>query len=135
MAWTYEQSLAASYQDSQIEAQRANADIDAAHLNEDWSSLQAAKNRLRDAEQDAAWIIQKANLLQRQQQQAVPANKFGLSRKEQEVAELSFVPRRDLPNLTTEQKHQMYAYNKAKYARMRQTGEYSDSQGRQREKF
>jgi hypothetical protein len=131
MAWTYGQSLAASWEESQIDQRRALADIDEAHLNEDWSALQAAKNRLRDAEQHAAWISRKANMLHDQQQaaQARPASKYGLRSDEDQIA-LSLPNRPDLPKLTDDQKRQIYLYNKNKLAAMRRAGTYDDTQGR-----
>ena len=89
MAWTYADTLSASYEGAQIEQRQALIDIDRAHVEENWSALQDAKLRLREAEQDAQWIAQKAAHLQRQQQAAqaqAPRNQFGLSRVQEEIA-------------------------------------------------
>jgi hypothetical protein len=133
MAWSYSDTISASWEANQIERREALAQIDSAHLREDWNDLQIASQRLRTADEEARWLSEKAQNLQRQQQAAqaqAPSNKFGLSRREQEVAEQSFVDRPDLPRLSTEQKHQLYAHNRARYHQMRANGTYDDTQGK-----
>ena len=131
MAWTYEESLAASYQANQIEQRRALTELDAAHQCEDWAGLEHAKARLREAEGEERWLREKAQNLQRQQQaaQAAPRNKHGFSNTEVDVALNSFQDRPDLPRLTREQKLDLYQANKQKYWAMRNSGQYRDDQG------
>jgi hypothetical protein len=59
-----------------------------------------------------------------------PSNRWGLSETEREVAEASLPDRPDMPKLTADQKHEVYANNRARLNRMRQTREYDDTQGR-----
>jgi hypothetical protein len=137
MAWDYSQTLAAKWQQNEVERSRALAEIDAAHVNEDWQSLEFATDRLRSAENEAAWLSQKARNLQHQQQRAQaqqPSNKWGLSRAEEEVALAAIQDRADV-RLSREQKLQSYAQQKQRYQQMRASGAYSDGQGTQREKF
>jgi hypothetical protein len=70
MAWTYDQTIAAAWQENEVERRRALAEIDAAHLAEDWQSLQLATDRLRSADNEARWLSEKASNLHRQQQYA-----------------------------------------------------------------
>jgi len=70
--------------------------------------------------------VQHANSMRAHQ----PSNRFGLSEAEREVAEASIVDRADMPKLTADQKHEVYANNRDKLNRMRQTREYDDTQGR-----
>jgi hypothetical protein len=136
VSWSYEQTLTAKWQQNQVERQRALAEVEAAHTDEDWQSLEIATARLRSADNEARWLREKANALIQQQQhaQARPSNQYGLRHDEEEAA-LAAIPDRPDIRLTREQKLQSYAAQKARYLQMRRDGSYSDSQGRRREKF
>jgi hypothetical protein len=131
MAWSYDQTIAAAWQENEIEYKRALAEIDAAHVAEDWPGLQYATNRLQSAEQQAAWLSQKANNLHQQQQraQAQPRNRHNFSNTEVDIALNSFQDRPDLPRLTRDQKLDLYQANKQRYWQMRNSGQYRDDQG------
>lgn len=129
MAWTYADTIAAKWQQNEVEQKRAVAEIDAAHVNEDWGSLELATDRLRHAENEARWLSQKANALHQMQHQAAPRNKHGFSNTEVDIALNSFQDRPDLPHLTRDQKLDLYAANKQRYWQMRNSGQYRDDQG------
>jgi hypothetical protein len=111
MAWTYDQTIAAAWQENEVERRRALAEIDAAHLAEDWQSLQLATDRLRSADNEARWLSEKASNLHRQQQYAqamAPSNKWGLRHDEEDIAVKAIRDRSDV-RLTREQKIEMCA--------------------------
>jgi hypothetical protein len=129
MAWTYDQTIAGSWEENEAERAEALADLERARVSEDWSGFRAARARLREAEQEAAWISQKANTLYEQQQRAErqPSNKFGLSEEQRELAHAALIDRPDMPRLTDEQKEEIYARNLGKYRHMVASGQYGGS--------
>jgi hypothetical protein len=131
MSWTYADTISASWEANQIERREALAQIDSAHLREDWNDLQMASSRLRSADEEARWLSEKAQNLQRQQQaaQAQPRNKHGFTNTEVDVALNSFQDRPDMPRLTRDQKLDLYQANKQRYWNLRNSGGYRDDQG------
>jgi hypothetical protein len=131
MSWTYADTIAASWEANSIERREALAQIDSAHLREDWTDLQIASQRLRTADEEAKWLQEKAQNLQRQQAQAQaqPRNKHGFNNAEVDVALNSFQDRPDMPRLTRDQKLDLYQANKQRYWQMRNSGAYRDDQG------
>jgi hypothetical protein len=120
----------------QAERSEAVGMLEAARISEDLATVNAASDVIVRCDRDAQILATYHNQLVQQQQraQAQQPNKYGLTRQEMEIAEKSIQDRADV-RLTRDQKHQMYANNKARYWQMRRDGTYSDGQGTQRAKF
>ncbi|WP_315720151.1 MULTISPECIES: hypothetical protein [unclassified Bradyrhizobium] len=115
-------------QAERIAAERAelNAELEAGRMNEDPSRVNYAAHRILELDAQEVSLMQRANTHYTQTQAAArKQNPYGLSDEEMQVAG-NFSQN---PNLSRDQKIEMYARQKSKYQQMRRDGSYRDDQG------
>jgi mitochondrial fission protein ELM1 len=115
-------------QHNKLIAERARVvgEYEEARLGEYADAVMYAADKLTEIDAKIGALNQIANNLVASQQQAQPQNKYGLSKDE--VAVARGIGGGD-PKLTNDDRERIYAENRAKYQRMRATGEYRDDQG------
>ncbi|MGJ5042732.1 hypothetical protein [Bradyrhizobium sp. HKCCYLRH1062] len=124
MSYSYEAILTAQAQ--RIEAERAEhvAELEAGRMSEDPDRVNYAANRILELDAQHAMLAQRANAYFAQAP-AKRQNPHGLTDEEMQVAS-NFS---QSPNLSHEQKLEIYSRQKARYAQMRRDGTYRDDQG------
>ena len=127
MAYEHESVIKAQYQQLTADRAAAVAEYESGRVSEDEYTTMSAAHRILEADAKLAALNRIADTYVAGQQRAQPQNKYGLSKDEQEVAHgLASGDR----TMTNDQREQLYAQNRAKYHRMRASGEYRDDQGR-----
>jgi hypothetical protein len=140
MAFDYRDIM--KHQWDRLEAERAaaNADLEAARVNEDSYGVNSAADRILDLDGKRDKLLQRANDYVARQQPPAPsfgsddisakdtdlARRYGLSAKEIGVAKGWTSD----PNMSDEARVKGYVEQRQRYRQMRQTGEYRDDQGR-----
>jgi len=122
MAYSYEDIIRSQYEAKHTEKAQALADLEAARVAEDPSGTMAAADRIVEIDKSVSAIDRIAQTYVAQQQQP-QGNRYGLSPTEVEVAHNSH------SGGSKEERERDYAENKNKLRYLRQTGQYSDSQG------
>ena len=115
-------------QHNKLLAERARVvgEYEEARLGEYPDAVMYAADKLTEIDAKIGALNQIANNLVASQQQAQPQNKYGLNKDEQEIARgLASGDR----SISDEDRQRVYAEQKAKYQRMRATGQYRDDQG------
>jgi hypothetical protein len=115
-------------QHNKLLAERARVvgEYEEARLGEYPDAVMYAADKLTEIDAKIGALNQIANNLVASQQQAQPQNKYGLNKDEQEIARgLASGDR----SMSDEDRQRVYAEQKAKYQRMRATGQYRDDQG------
>ena len=115
-------------QHNKLLAERARVvgENEEARLGEYPDAVMYAADKLTEIDAKIGALNQIANNLVASQQQAQPQNKYGLNKDEQEIARgLASGDR----SISDEDRQRVYAEQKAKYQRMRATGQYRDDQG------
>jgi hypothetical protein len=125
MAYSYDQIMSAQFQNIDAAQAEAAAELEAARHAEDPDRVNSAANAILHLD------LQRNALAQRAQgynaaQQSAPANRYGLSREEQEIAHASFVDRKDMPPMSLEDRERQYTIQKNKYRAMIANGTYSN---------
>ncbi|MGB6400469.1 MAG: hypothetical protein WBF73_33010 [Bradyrhizobium sp.] len=126
MAYKHEDVIKAQY--DRLAAERAEivGRYESARLNEDPDGVMVAADRITEIDAKFAALNQIANVYVAGQQRAQPQNKYGLNKDEQEIARgLASGDR----SMSDEDRQRVYSEQKAKYQRMRASGEYADHQG------
>ena len=127
MAYDHESVIKAQFVQLQADRAAAVAEYEAQRIAEDQYGTMSAADRILEMDSRVAALNRIADTYVAGQQRAQPQNKYGLSKDEQEVAHgLASGDR----TMTNDQREQLYAQNRAKYQRMRASGEYRDDQGR-----
>lgn len=126
MAFKHDQIIQAQFEGLNSERARALADYESGRIREDEDACMGAADRILFLDQRLAALGNIANNLVHAQQQP-QGNKYGLSHDEIEVAH--GIAGND-PNMSRDQREQVYAQNKSKLAHMRASGAYRDDQGR-----
>jgi hypothetical protein len=127
MAYDHKSVIEAQYQQLTADRAAAVAEYEAQRIAEDQYGTMSAADRILEADAKLAALNRIADTYVAGQQRAAPQNRYGLSKDEQEVAHgLASGDR----TMTNDQREQVYAQNRAKYQRMRASGEYRDDQGR-----
>ncbi|MBR1298549.1 hypothetical protein [Bradyrhizobium sp. AUGA SZCCT0042] len=125
MAYEHRAILEAQY--AQLAAQRALAvaDMEAGRMSEDDYSTMSAADRIIEADMKRSALDGIARNYAVQQQQP-RGNRFGLSADEVSIAH--GIAGGD-PNISNEQREQVYAHNRDKLRHLRAIGAYRDDQG------
>lgn len=126
MAYKHEDVIKAQY--DRLAAERAEivGRYESARLNEDADGVMLAADQITGVDAKFAALNQIANVYVAGQQRAQPANKYGLSADEQEIARgLASADR----SMTDDDRQRVYSEQKARYQRMRRDGSYRDDQG------
>jgi hypothetical protein len=132
MANDYGEIIRSQVERKMTERASALSALDYARLTNNSDQIDAASDEILriDGELERLGNIANRYYGQQQMMQQQQPNKWGLSEREREIAEASIVDRRDMPSLTADQKHQLYAHNRAKLQQMKRDGTYDDTQGR-----
>jgi hypothetical protein len=126
MTWTYDQILQDQAEQIQAGYAMQNAELEAGRHEEDAYRVREASNAILELDRKRDALAARAQQYYGQQRaQQQPTNRFHLSETEREVAEASIVDRPDMPKLTADQKHEIYARNRDRLSRMKMSGEYS----------
>ena len=126
MAFKHDDVIAAQHQQLIADRAAAVATYEAGRVAEDQYETMAGADRILEADAKLAALNRIADTYVSAQQRAQPANRYGLSKDEQEVAHgLASGDR----TMTNDQREQTYAQNRARYRHMRATGQYRDDQG------
>jgi hypothetical protein len=127
VAFKHDDIITAQFNKLTAERARAAGEYEEARLSEDADSVMYSADRITEIDAKIGALNQIANNFVAGQQRAQAQNRYGLSKDEQEVAHgLASGDR----SMTNDQREQVYAQNRAKYHRMRASGEYRDDQGR-----
>jgi hypothetical protein len=132
MAFKYEDLIIDQSQQLQAERAEAMAELEAGRQTEDIVRCREAEKRILQIDNDHERLERYANQFVMRQQAQQPANQFGLSQAEIEVAHNSFGPIKrngHYVDLSKDEKERLYAEQRNKYHYMRQTGQYRDDQG------
>ena len=123
MAKSYADILTEQFERHQQARSYYMAELEAGRLTDDTDRINNASDGILALDASEAHLHQRANQFVASQQAQKPANAYGLSDTEIEIAKASH------SGGTPEQRVQSYAYQKSRLARMRATREYDDTQG------
>ena len=126
MPYTHEDVIRAQYDRLTSERARAAGDYEAARIDEDSHGVMNAADRIVEIDARIGALGRIADNYVAGQQRAQPTNKYGLSRDEVAIARGNGSGD---PRLTNDDRDRIYAEQKSRYQRMRQSGEYRDDQG------
>jgi hypothetical protein len=132
MAYDYSAIIVAQGDRLQAQRQRALRDLETARLDEDTTAVHYAADEILKIDGDIARLEQIATGYMHQQQAQQyqqQANRWGLSEEEKSVAEASFPDRADMPKMSTDDKHRVYAEQRYKHRAMVANGSYGGSAG------
>jgi hypothetical protein len=124
--YNHEDVIAAQYNKLASERARVVGEYEEARLGEYADAVMYAADRITEIDSKLAALNQIANNLVAGQQRAQPQNRYGLSKDEVDIAR--GIGSGDA-KLSNDDREKLYAEQKAKYRRMRSTGEYRDDQG------
>ena len=129
MAYDPKSIIEAQYTALADERSAAYAALEAARVAEDEYTVMNAANRLIDADARRAALDNIAHRYVAGQAQQQQGSRWGLSKDEAAIAH--GIASND-PNMTADQREQIYAQNRDRLRHMRATGAYRDDQGRSR---
>jgi hypothetical protein len=126
VSFKHDDVIKAQFDRLAAERARVVGEYEGARLSEDADSVMYAADKITEIDAKIAALNQIANNFVVGQQRAQPQNKYGLNKDEQEIARgLASGDR----SMSDEDRQRVYAEQKAKYQRMRATGQYRDDQG------
>jgi hypothetical protein len=124
--YNHEDVITAQFNKLTAERARAVGEYEEARIGEYADAVMYAADRITEIDAKIGALNQIANNFVTGQQRQQPQNKYGLNKDEQDIARgLASGDR----SMSDEDRQRVYAEQKAKYQRMRATGEYRDDQG------